>query len=211
MRAAPRRTAAAVAGSGHGAARPAASAAAELRGDLRFDRVELLGARRRLGLQPRAAETERVALRATRPARPAGRYLAGSLREWPTKRYVRASISVGPSPARPRAAARAAAARTSHTCIPSTASAGTPSDSARLRIAAAHALDARVLHVHVVLADEDRRQPQDIGEVEASRRSRPGSSRRRRSTRPRRRRCGASRARRRRRRRSRRRRSRSCP
>src|SRR5581483_7054933 len=68
---------------------------------------------------------------------PTGRYAPGSLREWPTNRYVSASRNAGPEPERAWSIARAAASRTVHTLIPSTVSAGTPMTSARARISPA--------------------------------------------------------------------------
>ena len=47
------------------------------------------------------------------------RYLAGSLIEWPRKRYVRASMNVGPSPARARSAASRVVRATSSMSLPS--------------------------------------------------------------------------------------------
>ena len=94
-----------------------------------------------------------------RSSSPSGRYAPGSLREWPTKRYVSASTNTGPSPA--RACATALRGRLAHG----------PDAHAVDRLGGhAHDLGAcpdlargdraerRVLAVAVVLADEHERQ-----------------------------------------------------
>ena len=53
-----------------------------------------------------------------RSSSPSGRYLPGSLREWPTKRYVIASTKNGPPPERAWSTARRAVSRTVQTLHP---------------------------------------------------------------------------------------------
>ena len=78
-------------------------------------------ARRRAGARARASAGRAASQRSTSSA---GRYGAGSDFEWPKWRYVWHSSSVGPSPARARSTASAAASWTAHKSLPSTTSNG---------------------------------------------------------------------------------------
>src|SRR5262245_2950646 len=121
------------AGSGNGAASAAASTSRSSRS------TSSATSRSCSGVAPWSAVSRCSATSSGSRARhssssPGGRYFPGSLREWPTNRYVLASTNTGPSPRRTRPAASAAAACTAQTSIPSTTTAGISIASARATI-----------------------------------------------------------------------------